>query len=162
MPELVRSLRLPDGSLVQLDAPDFWRFWKSDLLLHNGYVCLRDEEGRRHRLHRLITEAAPSQMVRLLDGDPFNLRRANLQVLESKTVARARRARGTSEYKGVSPYRGRWQATIRVDGRLKWLGAFLTAEEAAEAYDAAVRTHWGNSGLLNFPKRRRRRARPPI
>lgn len=159
METTTRPLRLPDGSNLLLNDDDFWRFWKAELFLHKGWVCLRDEEGRIRRLHRQVVEATGSQVVHLLDGDRRNLTRGNLQVLERSTIIRERPAQGSCRYKGVSPYRGRWQATIRIDGKLKWLGAFDTPEAAAEAYDDAVRTYRGKSGWLNFPKRRRRRAR---
>lgn len=159
MTQSTLSLRLPDGSRIQLDEPDFWRFWKEELFLHQQWVCVRDGQGRIRRLHRLIVEAAATQVVRLIDGDRRNLLRSNLQVVERSAIVRDRPAQGACEYKGVSPYRGRWQATIRVDGKLKWLGAFDTAEAAALAYDDAVRTFRGKSGRLNFPQRPRRRAR---
>jgi hypothetical protein len=154
---VTRELRLPDGSTVMLDDADFWRFWKSKLFVHNRHVCLRDEEGRIRRLHREVMEISDSRIVRFLDGNTRNCTRANLQVLDRSVLATARPAQGACSYKGVSPYRGKWQATIRLEGKLKWLGSFATPEEAARAYDEAVLASRGRTGVLNFPSRARRR-----
>lgn len=155
--EKTRELRLKDGTTVRVDEEDFWRFWKTDLFLHNGYVCLRTPEGRIRRLHREILDVRDARVVRFLDSDPRNCARVNLQVLDRSVLAQSRPASGACKYKGVSPYRGRWQATIRIEGKLKWLGSFDTPEEAAVAYDDAVLKHRGRTGVLNFPKRTRRR-----
>lgn len=157
MAQTTRELRLTDGSTVTLDEQDFWRFWKLPLFLHNGYVCFRTEEGRIRRLHREVLGIQDSRVVRFLDGNARNCSRPNLQVIERSVLARAQPAKGACKYKGVSPYRGKWQATIRVDGKLKWLGSFETAEDAAVAYDEAVLKFRGRSGVLNFPTRPRRR-----
>lgn len=154
---VTRNLRLSDGSTVTLDDHDFWRFWKSKLFVHNRHVCLRDEEGRIRRLHREVLEVRDSRIVRFIDGNPRNCTRANLQILDRSVLATARPAQGACAFKGVSPYRGKWQATIRVGGKLKWLGSFGSAEEAARAYDEAVIEHRGRTGVLNFPMRVRRR-----
>lgn len=157
-----RTLRLTDGTTVTLDEEDFWRFWKERLFTSNGYVCYRDEEGRIRRLHREVLDVRDRRIVIHLDGDPRNCTRSNLHIQDRGVYGRQRPAKGVSRFKGVSPYRGRWQATIRIDGRLKWLGSFDTAEEAARAYDDAVLQHRGRSGVLNFPTRpRRRRAGAP-
>jgi hypothetical protein len=153
------ELKVTDGSRVLVDEEDFWRFWKRRLhTTTNRVVYYRDDDGRSHRLHRAILDVEDNRIVTFIDGDPRNCSRANLVVQDRGVFGRARGARGACEYKGVSPYRkNRWQATIRIDGRLKWIGAFNTAEEAARAYDDAVLEHRGRIGTLNFPTRSRRR-----
>lgn len=155
-----RNLRLADGTAVLLDEEDFWRFWDKHLFVANRYVCFRDADNRMRRLHREVMDVRDQRIVMHLDGNTRNCTRTNLHVQSRGVFGRARPGQGASKFKGVSPYRGRWQATIRVDGKLRWLGSFDTAEDAARAYDDAVLEYRGRDGLLNFPTRPRRRKRP--
>jgi hypothetical protein len=152
-----RDLRLSDGTTVLVDEEDFWRFWRHEFFTSSGFVVFRDEEGKIRRLHREILEVRDSRIVVHLDGDKRNCTKPNLHIQDRGVYGRARPSQGACKYKGVSPYRGRWQATIRVEGKLKWLGAFDTAEDAARAYDDAVLHYRGRKGVLNFPGRPRRR-----
>lgn len=152
-----RKLRLKDGTSVVLDEEDFWRFWNKPLFVSNTYVCFRDEENRVRRLHREVLQVQDHRIVVHLDKDTRNCTKSNLHVQSRGVFGRSRPGQGASKFKGVSPYRGRWQATIRVDGKLRWLGSFNSAEEAARAYDDAVLEHRGRDGVLNFPTRPRRR-----
>ncbi len=153
-----RELRLTDGSSVRVNDEDFWRFWKRRLSSYpSGIVYFRDED-RVYLLHREIMGVRDRRIVTHLDGDPRNCTRDNLLVQDRGVFARQRKGHGSSPYKGVSRYRnGKWQATIRVDGKLLWLGSFDDPEEAAMVYDDAVLKYRGRSGLLNFPTRKRRR-----
>lgn len=153
-----RDLRLVNGSTVTVDEEDFWRFWKKRLFSSSNNIVYFREDGRSYRLHREILGVRDRRIVVYLDGNPRNCTRANLLIQDRGVYGRSRPSKGACRYKGVSPYRkGKWQATIRVDGKLRWLGTFETAEEAAKAYDQAVLEHRGRSGVLNFPTRPRRR-----
>jgi hypothetical protein len=57
-----------------------------------------------------------------------------------------------SRYKGVTLERksGLWLAKIRVNGRRLYLGRFACEEDAALAYDAAARVHFGAFASPNF------------
>jgi hypothetical protein len=156
-----KQLRLVDGSTVTLDEEDFWRFWKKRLFAYsNGIVYYREEDDNRtYRLHREVLDVRDERIVTFIDGDPRNCSRSNLLVQDRGVYGRRRPSQSASGYKGVSPYRGRWQATIRLNGKLRWLGTFNTPEDAARAYDDAVLEHRGRIGVLNFPTRPRRRVR---
>lgn len=60
-----------------------------------------------------------------------------------------------SGFKGVYLHRGKgpncWYAQIRAHGRKIHVGAFLTPEEAARAYDEAAIKYHGEFARLNFP-----------
>ena len=58
---------------------------------------------------------------------------------------------GTSVYRGVSKYEGKWRAQIRCDGPQEFLGYFDTEIDAAKAYDRRARVLHGPYAKLNFP-----------
>lgn len=154
----MKDLRLTDGSTVSVDDEDFWRFWKQRLSSYPSGIVYFKQDGKVFLLHREVMGIRDKRIVVHLNGDRRNCQRDNLLVQDRATLVRARPGRGSSPYKGVSRYRKQyWQATIRVDGKLKWLGSFDDAAEAARAYDEAARVHHGPTALLNFPTRRRRR-----
>lgn len=61
--------------------------------------------------------------------------------------------RSTSGFRGVrrraTNLRRPWEAYIRLGGQFKSLGYFLTAEEAAGAYDRAAVYHFGEFACTN-------------
>ena len=81
------------------------------------------------------------------------------EVKQLQTEARQERGvRAKSGYLGVSSTRRgankSWAATICVDDKYERLGAWASAEEAAEAYDRAMLMYRGEKAIRNFPKRR--------
>ncbi len=58
----------------------------------------------------------------------------------------------TSKYRGVTwdKSRGKWHAAIKIEKRQRYLGRFATEEEAARAYDDAVRQNYGDRAKCNF------------
>ena len=101
--------------------------------------------GVRHFTHRLIFAYHHGYMPRNIDHadrNKINNRIANLR--EASTAQNAWNASvpktNTSGFKGVSwhKHQNKWIASIRLFGKLKYLGYFKTAEEAHEAYKKAA------------------------
>jgi HNH endonuclease/AP2 domain len=98
----------------------------------------RNGERKRVEMHRLfITEVPLGHVVDHINRNPCDNRRSNLRVcthgqnrMNSKEVANR-----ASKYRGVTWNRncGKWQAQVRRDGRMKYLGVFSCEEAAAAA-----------------------------
>lgn len=71
---------------------------------------------------------------------------------EGKNKSKTRSLIRSSGFRGVSRCSkdGRWQARIRVGVSVRYLGRFLTQEEAALCYDKAAREYHGDKAILNF------------
>ena len=109
-------------------------------------------DRRRYLAHRLaflyMTGKWPPDHVDHIDGDGFNNRFDNLRLATRSQNQGNRRINrnNTTGIKGViyvAP-RKKWWATIRVGGRVRHLGYFATAQEAAEARNRSAVEHFGN------------------
>jgi hypothetical protein len=113
-------------------------------------------------LHRMIIDVPGGMMVDHINGNRLDNRRCNLRVCtnrqncQNQTIARKD---NTSGYKGVSYSRRhrKWRAwiaagSLRSNGTRKnvSLGYFADAADAARAYDAAARLHFGEFARCNF------------
>lgn len=113
------------------------------------YRCIRifDWPFLGHRLAFLyITGNWPALGVDHRDGNGLNNRWANLrEATKQQNAANTGIPRtNTSGFKGVSPCKnGKWRATIRIDGRQRWLGRFDTKEAAYTAYCRAAADRHG-------------------
>ena len=115
------------------------------------------------RLHRIIAEVFLNAGKPLgdqqvdhrehADGSHYQDRLENLRVCSNSENSRNCRlsSHNTSGFKGICWHKreGKWQANIRLQGRLQHLGYFTTPEAAAEAYDAAAIRHFGEFALTN-------------
>jgi hypothetical protein len=99
------------------------------------------------KLHQLLVETQPGQVVDHRDGNGLNNSRSNLRACTPSENLRNRGTprTNTSGYKGVSwsPSSRKWKAAIRVDGVDHHLGVFTTKEAAYEAYCSASKALHG-------------------
>lgn len=118
-------------------------------VVSNKYI--REGVYENISLHRVITNAAPGQIIDHKDGDKLNNTKDNLR---KATVAENSRnvginSRNTTGYKGVSAYRGRYHANIVFNGVNKYLGSYKKADDAAKAYNISAERLFGEFAWLN-------------
>lgn len=130
-----------------------------------SYEVILCMKGHAHTpLKRIIMGVdAPEHKDRLvccINGDPCDLRRANLVIrtMSELIVAREKPATRagrpvTSKYKGVlwDAAKRLWLAQIGSRQQHRHLGRFRDEAQAAAAYDAAAREIFGPAATLNFP-----------
>jgi hypothetical protein len=150
-------IELTMGKAALVDAEDYKRLARHNWC-YGGAYAQRKERGKMVLMHRAILEAQPGQDVDHVNGDRLDNRRCNLRLCTRSQNNRNMRTprHNTSGYKGVSKDTSRpnnpWYATIRENGRNKFLGRYQTPEEAARAYDAAARRIAGRFARVNFPE----------
>ena len=119
----------------------------------NGYAA-RTENGSGEKMniymHHLLL-AAPE--IDHANRNKLDNRRANLRAAtHSQNMHNWRQPKGANKYRGVQKTRGEhWKAKIKVENKQRYLGTFSSAKEAALAYDAAAREHFGDFAVCNFP-----------
>lgn len=161
MPAGARAIPLANSDAVAIvDEADYAALSTSRWLLHSaGYACRTEKrDGKRVTvlMHRVILGAPNGVNVDHRDGRPLNNRRANLRpCTQSQNCANAKkRESASSRYKGVArSYRPvGWRAQATLHRRNTSIGYFATEEEAARAYDAFMRKHFGEFARTNFPE----------
>ena len=105
-------------------------------------------------MHRLILNAMKGMDVDHINHDGLDNRRSNLRLCtRSENLRNQRALRSSTGLKGIHlDKRGRWTAYIKPNAQKshKFLGYFDNAIDAAVAYDAAARQHYGEFARTNF------------
>lgn len=150
---------LTQGQVAIIDDED-WPIvkeykWHTNKIADIYYAAstIRKESGKQTVLfmHRLLM-GEPKMLIDHKNGDGLDNRKENLRVASCKQNAMNQKSNGgASKYKGVTFHKRDkyWQASIVIDGSLKYLGSFKNEEEAAKAYNKAAVEHFGEFARLN-------------
>lgn len=104
------------------------------------------------RMHREILDTPEGFVTDHIDGNGLNNQRENLRICTQaqNTYNRRQNKNNTSGYKGVYWYRtsNKWAALISINKKMKYLGMYLTKEEAYKVYCEAVKNYYGEFNNL--------------
>lgn len=148
-----------------------------ELLLKTGQICLVDDvdypllnkytwyyqrnsngneyvgtmiNNKKVYIHRLIMDARRGKVVDHINNNGLDNRRSNLRLCnQSSNLANSKARKGSSRFKGVSRFRGRWRAYIMLNNKQKSLGVYDYEIDAAKAYNKAARELFGEYSKLN-------------
>lgn len=155
----MKRIQLTQGKFALIDDEDFewlnqWK-WFANKIRHTWYA------GRnRHKsevlgpstiyMHR---ELCSGDMVDHRDRNGLNNRKSNLRNCSNQqNVYNSKiRSDNTSGLRGVcwDQQSGKWRASIRVTGKLVYLGSFSNKSKAAKIYNEAALKYQGSFAHLN-------------
>ena len=109
-------------------------------------------DGKRVRMHRLLVDAKPGEVIDHINGNKLDNRRSNLRVCTASqnSCNRGKTVKNRSGFKGVVLNRGRYVVAIRLLGKAYSFCSYKTAEEAAHVYDQVAMQLHGEFAATNF------------
>lgn len=167
MSEVV-EVPLTQGKVALIDAIDLDRVsqhkWRAVKWSSGFYAETSVYDGEKFvnvRMHRFIVDAPDDTDVDHIDHDGLNNTRDNLRVCSRNENLLHRRPKEGFTVRGVYFYptvvrKGKrysvskpWVANIQKDHKRIYLGSFKTRKEAAEAYNKAAISLFGEFAYLN-------------
>lgn len=158
----MRLIQLTRGFFAKVDEVDYdWLSqycWCVDNPSDGLYYAVRTvgkHPLKKFLMHRVILGISDCRKVDHRDGDGLNNQRFNLRpATNSQNNGNQRRPiNNKSGFKGVywNKRMLKWHAQITIFQRRTHIGVFDNKVEAAFAYDAAAREHFGEFARTNFP-----------
>lgn len=150
----MKTIKIKNAKFI-IDDEDFELVNQYMWRLHpQGYIhgYLKGIMPRKDiRLHRLVTNAKKGYEIDHINLDKLDNRKQNLRecTRQQNMANQPPFCTNTSGYKGVSRQHGKWQSSIRIQGRLLYLGRYVSKEEAAHAYNQAAEQVFGEFARLN-------------
>ena len=124
--------------------------------INHGYPKFY-KDGKVVQLHQFVLDFPFPLEVDHISGDKLDARRSNLRAVTHAQNQANRKVNHTSKsgYKGViydtsMSRKKRWAAHMHHDGKRIKIGRYMTAEEAARAYDNLAIKLKGEYARLNF------------
>lgn len=119
-------------------------------LLKSGYYSIRltkNGKGSLKLIHQLVAQSflnhTPNGHILVVNHKDFNRLNnivENLEITTTRNNCNRKHLKSTSKYVGVSYYKniGKFVSQIRINGKLKYLGAFENEIDASNAYQKAL------------------------
>lgn len=161
----MKTIPLTQGYSAIVDDDDFdrvsqfkWVAWVKKREGKTEVYAIRTfrrphKQQRTVQLHRFVMDVWDGRLVDHRNHDSLDCRKVNLRVCThaQNTMNSRKRRDGSSQYKGVRfiSKLKKWSVRITVNGQRRYVGFYLSEEEAARAYNDAARQHFGEFACLN-------------
>lgn len=161
----VGYIDLGNNCFALCDIDDFENLSKNTWSRNAGGYATRTENFGSARkcvfMHRQILSVEGEKFVDHINHNVADNRKSNLRIVTHSQNQLNRVSEGEVPYKGVKINKTgkrvrRFAAYIKQGGRQRFLGHFLTPEEAASVYDCEAQKEFGEFAFLNFPEDSRR------
>jgi len=155
----MKEIKLSRGLYTQVDDEDYTiqnqYKWYARKIRQTYYASRHVRVNGKDSivyLHNEIMQTPKGMETDHRDRNGLHNEKENLRVCTKSQNAMNKMPLGICPYKGVTFVRKKYiRATIRYDGVTRHIGLFPTIEEAARAYDALAKEHFGEYANLNFP-----------
>ncbi len=159
----MKTIPVSQGRIAVVDDEDFdrvsqnsWSLKKSphDKTEYASRSIKINGKWTQISLHRFVFNARPGVRIDHKDGNGLNCQKFNLRECSHPQNLQNQRMHNKHGLKGIAlitnlPAHRQWISKIRVDGKLKTIGHFGSALEAAAAYNAMATKHFGEFARLN-------------
>ena len=117
--------------------------------ISGGYAVRKPKESIY--MHRIIMKTPIGMDTDHINGDKLDNRKSNLRIVTRSQNRMNQHKPRKNKYKGVSfsEKENKWQASLGTRDNRIWAGYHDTQEEAARAYNAAAKQHFGEFAKLN-------------
>lgn len=159
---IMKEIKLSQGEMAIVDDCQYDELmkykWISFIAPHTTYARgAFKSDGKRKMIfmHRyLLDNICNGMQVDHIDGNGLNNQMSNLRICTQTQNHHNQKLRkdSVSRYKGVAKSGKKYRALIRIEKKLKCLGTFSTAIDAAKEYDRAAKYHFGEFAKVNFPE----------
>lgn len=108
----------------------------------DSFYAVRYEDGKKKSMHRIVSACPEGMIPDHKNRNGLDNREANLRIATVTQNGQNTRLpqSNTSGYKGVhfNKPRKKWVASLKINGKRRYLGNFSSAEEAGKAYQVAA------------------------
>lgn len=151
----IMEVPLTQGGKALVSEEDYKRVIEFDWFLDRGGraysdYAKSDGPGKSTYLHRFILQPVYPNIVHHINRDGLNNTRENLKILSYSANTRMKTfTRHRGPFRGVYCHYNKFVAEVTLNRRKYYLGIFVTAEQAALAYNRAVLAMCGEGFPLN-------------
>ncbi|GBG29527.1 Hypothetical Protein FCC1311_057482 [Hondaea fermentalgiana] len=119
--------------------------------LDRGQRLVQDDHGWQSWTTQTAFAACEAPLPPTAELTPARMSKDSKTISPEDKLLRRSVSIGNTGFRGVTAKNVKFQARIRINGDLRYLGTFDTAEDAAKAYDAAARMFHARP-IVNFEK----------